>query len=77
MIRRLLEFLRDLFWSAMLRCPHRSTTFPITSKRRKDTYVVCLDCGQEFEYDWGAMQIARVRKKAVVIRGLFGRQRGK
>ena len=41
----------------MLGCQHRKTTFPITSGRCLDrTYVVCLDCGMEFEYDWKAMK---------------------
>lgn len=25
----------------------------------RDTYVACLDCGQEFDYDWQQMQIGR------------------
>lgn len=27
------------------------------------TYVVCLDCGEEFPYDWQAMAIVRSPKK--------------
>jgi hypothetical protein len=48
-------------------CPHRRTTFPITPGRksglvqsatpRHATYVVCLDCGKEFDYDWSEMRI--------------------
>lgn len=45
-------------------CSHRRTTFPLTPSRkmatasnRHGTYVVCLDCGQEFRYDWKAMQV--------------------
>ena len=47
-------------------CSHKHYTFPITVKngrRRLDcpsvrgTYVVCLDCGKEFEYDWRSMRI--------------------
>lgn len=51
----------------MFGCPHRHTTFPITPARktgyaqpggpRHSTYVVCLDCGQEFDYDWTEMRI--------------------
>ncbi len=40
----------------LFRCKHNNTTFPLTTKdkatHRKRTYVVCLGCGQEFEYDW-------------------------
>jgi RNase P subunit RPR2 len=45
-------------------CSHRRTTFPLTPSRkmatasnRHGTYVVCLDCGQEFRYDWKAMRV--------------------
>ena len=48
-------------------CSHRRTTFPLTAGRRDAalklpagarTYVVCLDCGKEFTYDWSAMRVA-------------------
>jgi hypothetical protein len=40
-------------------CAHRTTTFPLTPRgNRRNTYVVCLDCGKEFGYDWNAMRIA-------------------
>ena len=26
---------------------------------RAQTYVVCLDCGREFEYDWDKMRIRK------------------
>ena len=50
-------------------CSHRTTTFPLTPARnmagrsaaaiagRQGAYVVCLNCGKEFEYDWHAMRI--------------------
>ncbi len=46
-------------------CSHRNYTFPQTMKpgqRRRmtsatNTYVVCLDCGKEFPYDWKQMRI--------------------
>ena len=47
-----------------LGCSHQRTTFPITPGRkmasgahRHGTYVVCLDCGQEFSYDWKEMRL--------------------
>jgi hypothetical protein len=45
-------------------CSHRRTTFPQTPARkigksagRSSTYVVCLDCGKEFDYNWQEMRI--------------------
>jgi hypothetical protein len=50
-------------------CSHRTTTFPLTPTRngasqsaasignRHGPYVVCLECGKEFGYDWHAMRI--------------------
>ena len=49
---------------AMLGCRHSRYSFPLTiragSRRaagRTGTYVVCLDCGREFNYDWQEMRI--------------------
>ncbi|MGA2336136.1 MAG: hypothetical protein WA383_19660 [Terriglobales bacterium] len=50
---------------AMFGCRHARYSFPITvragSRRtpapRTGTYVVCLDCGREFGYDWREMKI--------------------
>ena len=48
-------------------CSHKRTTFPLTpgkmragrrpSGSRVGTYVVYLDCGREFAYNWEAMQV--------------------
>jgi hypothetical protein len=48
-------------------CWHSHLSFPMTAKpgmRRgipasfpTGTYVVCLDCGKEFAYDWREMKI--------------------
>ncbi len=53
-------------------CTHRRYTFPITSKSKgrhasaaasvTGTYVVCLDCGKEFAYDWEQMKIVSGKK---------------
>jgi hypothetical protein len=45
-------------------CTHSRTTFPLTPKRQAngpvpETYVTCLDCGQELSYNWNAMKIER------------------
>ena len=46
-------------------CAHSRTTFPLTPARRAadipaqrhGTYVVCLDCGKEFGYNWNEMRV--------------------
>jgi hypothetical protein len=54
-------------------CSHSNYSFPRTAKagqRRGDaaavtgTYVVCLDCGKEFPYDWQQMRIVWAAAKA-------------
>jgi hypothetical protein len=65
-------------------CTHKRRSCPITSKpgtRRTKaamatgTYVVCLDCGKEFGYDWNQMKVlsespAPVRETAESAVGL-------
>lgn len=59
------SFIKTLFG-----CGHQRTTFPLTPGRknaglaapgatRNATYVVCLDCGQEFSYDWSRMRVGQ------------------
>ena len=59
------SFIKTLFG-----CSHQRTTFPLTPGRRiagqpasgatrNGTYVVCLDCGQEFAYDWTQMHVGQ------------------
>jgi len=47
-------------------CSHKHCSFPITVRgklRRTEaasvtgTYVVCLECGKEFPYDWEEMKL--------------------
>jgi hypothetical protein len=53
------------FFNALFGCTHQRTTFPLTPGRkaapptptRLGTYVVCLDCGKEFAYDWQSMRV--------------------
>jgi hypothetical protein len=45
-------------------CAHRELTRPITPVSRPgvpsgETYVVCLDCGRQFLYDWDHMRIGK------------------
>ncbi|HZQ93370.1 MAG TPA: hypothetical protein VFA67_00075 [Candidatus Sulfotelmatobacter sp.] len=51
---------------ALFGCWHSHYSFPITvrpyARRVKaaaltGTYVVCLDCGKEFPYDWNEMRV--------------------
>ena len=53
-------------------CYHKNFSFPITKKRGQrlspaasvtGTYVVCLDCGKEFAYDWKEMKIVSSRAR--------------
>ncbi len=53
-------------FDAVFGCSHKRCSFPITvrGKQRRSpaasvtgTYVVCLDCGQEFAYDWNKMKM--------------------
>jgi hypothetical protein len=56
---------------AMFGCRHTRYSFPITlraaSRRaagaRIGTYVVCLDCGRELNYDWQQMRVSNSRPK--------------
>ena len=57
---------------AVFGCRHSRYSFPITiragSRRsataaRTGTYVVCLDCGREFSYDWQEMRIAEPQSR--------------
>jgi len=52
--------------NALFGCSHRRTSFPITTARKsgknRATYVVCLDCGTEFEYDWREMRVCKAVK---------------
>jgi hypothetical protein len=56
----------DVLLNALFGCSHKRTTFPCTPIPRsapsnlratRGTYVVCLNCGQEFSYDWQEMRM--------------------
>ena len=61
--------------NSLFGCSHQRTTFPLTPSRkmaatahRHGTYVVCLDCGKEFAYDWNGMRIGQaVTKQAPAV----------
>jgi len=46
----------------LFRCAHRRLTRPITPVSKPgvpsgETYVVCLECGKQFHYDWEKMRL--------------------
>jgi hypothetical protein len=56
------------------RCTHKKTSLPIT-RRRKDkkeveinrqanTYVVCLNCGEQIPYSFSESRVVEERRKA-------------
>jgi len=56
----------DAVLNALFGCTHNRLTFPLTPSRnlrpglgahRHGTYVVCLECGQEFQYNWAEMRV--------------------
>ena len=57
-------------------CWHKHLTFPMSKRpgqRRSGaafqtgTYVVCLDCGQEFSYDWEQMRIVSEMEERISL----------
>jgi len=56
------------FLDVLFGCSHKKLSFPITVRARTrsnsavGTYVVCLDCGQEFAYDWNEMKVVNSHK---------------
>ncbi len=59
-------------------CAHKNYTFPLTvraGRRRAGaavprTYVVCLDCGKEFPYDWDEMRVVERTENPPNVSGL-------
>ena len=58
-------------------CSHKHFSFPITARgklRRSEaasvtgTYMVCLDCGREFPYDWKEMKMVSCKPERVKAR---------
>src|SRR5215470_13019618 len=66
----MIDSLCELFFG----CRHRRTSFPQSPPGRskvaqEEMYVVCLDCGKQFHYDWERMRIgalvgAETRKRS-------------
>ncbi|MBS1853738.1 MAG: hypothetical protein JST11_00115 [Acidobacteria bacterium] len=56
--------MKDTLLNLLFRCNHKRLSRPLTPVRRwdepgGDTYVVCLDCGQQFAYDTKNMRLGR------------------
>jgi hypothetical protein len=74
MVSRLLD--------ALFGCGHKHYSFPITVKKGwrsaaasvTGTYVVCLDCGKEFPYDWKQMRIVKPHGERVAVTSLARKQ---
>jgi hypothetical protein len=54
----------DSIMNLLFRCPHQRLTRPIAPVTKAGTphsqsYVVCLDCGKQFEYDTNQMRIGK------------------
>ena len=50
--------------AALFGCRHGRTTFPLTRAaaarpEATGTFVTCIECGQEFLYDWTTMRIGK------------------
>ncbi len=62
------------FVTSLFGCAHHHCTFPITAKKQctnpsegkphATTYIVCLDCGKEFPYDWQQMKVVPTKHAA-------------
>lgn len=48
-------------YDVLFGCTHKRMSFPLTRKpggaAQTGTYIVCLDCGREFAYDWKRMRV--------------------
>ena len=54
----------DTVLNLLFRCPHRRLTRPVApltkmGQPHSQSYVVCLDCGKQFEYDVHEMRMGK------------------
>ena len=54
----------DSLLNLLFRCPHRRLTRPVAPITKpgqppSDSYVVCLDCGKQFQYDVNTMRMGK------------------
>ena len=55
----------DILLNLLFRCPHKRLTSPLApitkaGQPRSQSYVVCLDCGKQFEYDMTTMHMGKL-----------------
>jgi len=55
----------DTLLNLLFRCSHRRLTRPVApitkaGQPHSQSYVVCLDCGKQFEYDMTKMRIGKL-----------------
>ncbi len=55
----------DTVLNLLFRCSHRRLTRPVAAVTKagqphSQSYIVCLDCGKQFEYDLNEMKIGKV-----------------
>jgi hypothetical protein len=57
-------------------CSHKDISFPMTrprsateGRRRKNTYVVCLECGKELPYSWSEMRVVKKERRRAQVAG--------
>ena len=74
------------FLDVFFGCWHKNYSFPITVKQGQrrsgaaaatGTYVVCLECGKEFAYDWRTMKVVGDRPAEVAEEITVDRSRAK
>jgi hypothetical protein len=58
-----------LILDGLFGCSHRRLTRPITPVSKPgvpsgDTYVVCLDCGKQYAYDWDHMRMGKTIERS-------------
>jgi hypothetical protein len=59
----------DTVLNLLFRCPHRRLTRPVTPASKAgvpngETYVVCLDCGKQFPYDFNEMRVGKAVERS-------------
>jgi hypothetical protein len=62
----------DTLLNLLFRCPHRHLTRPVAPMTKagqphSQSYVVCLDCGKQFEYDLNEMRIGKAIDHSHVV----------
>jgi hypothetical protein len=62
----------DTVLNLLFRCPHKRLTRPVAPISRQGqphggSYVVCLDCGKQFEYDLNQMRIGKAIPRSPAV----------